>query len=237
MSPFRLLITKRISPSHLNNLISAGITVIGKEFISITPVRSESKKDEVRKICSRRATTAFTSKNAVRAVSMIASEYQIRPEWKIFSIDGVTLQEVKKYFGASVIAGTAPNSSTLATILLEKSIDREIVFFCGDKRRDEMPDLLRHHGVKVIDMVVYETKPTPEVIHEAVDAVTFFSPSAVDSFFSVNTLEEKVVCFSIGETTTGALNRYTNNKIITSNTPSEQRMVEIILEHVPRGSE
>jgi uroporphyrinogen-III synthase len=100
----------------------------------------------------------------------------------------------------------------------------EIIFFCSNKRRDELPDILSEAGVRVYEIVVYETIETP-FITEAVDGILFFSPSAVQSFFSMNQPGAGTVCFAIGETTAAAISERTSHQVITSEDPSQESMM------------
>ena len=80
-------------------------------------------------------------------------------------------------------------------------------------------------------MIVYKTIQTPKTIEKNYDAVVFFSPSAVHSFFSVNTLPINTVIFSIGKTTTATIQSYCSNMIITSEWPGKEQMIDRVLEY------
>jgi uroporphyrinogen-III synthase len=53
----------------------------------------------------------------------------------------------------------------------------------------------------------------------------FFSPSAANSFFSVNKLPTGIVCFAIGDTTAKIIAQHTTNKIVTSERPAQEVMM------------
>ena len=57
---------------------------------------------------------------------------------------------------------------------------------------------------------VYTTKQRPKKIAQQCDGILFFSPSAVHSFFSANTINTSTHCFCIGPTTARAVAQYTN---------------------------
>jgi uroporphyrinogen-III synthase len=76
--------------------------------------------------------------------------------------------------------------------------------------------------------VVYETLETPVEIPGPLDAVLFFSPSAVNSFFSKNQLEKNTACFAIGATTARTIASYTANKIISSEVPDQSVLVQAL---------
>jgi uroporphyrinogen-III synthase len=228
MNFFRFLVTKKLKPSLSGKAVADGIDVIEKELIKIVPISTDEKKKEVLKLLDEHAIVAFTSKNAVKALSALMGEAD-KPFWKIFCLEGATLQEVKKVFPSRNIIDTAADAKHLAKKIIEAQGGKHILFFCGDKRRDDLPETLKQKGFSVNEMVIYKTELTPVVCREEFDGIGFFSPSAVDSFFSVNKIAPRVLCFSIGQTTTSTIKKYTTNSIITCDESSEQRMMEEVM--------
>lgn len=227
MSTFRLLMTKKISASLVLQAGLKGIEILEKEFISIVPVVNENLNKKINSLVAANHTVAFTSKNAVWAIA--ADNELPKANWKIFCIEGATKNAVKKYFAENNIKGTAKSASLLAGVIAEKSEDRKIVFFCGSKRIEDLPDHLLSKGFDVEEVVVYKTNLVPQKIIDDFEAVGFFSPSAAESFFSLNTLKENVVCFSVGKTTTEAIKRYTRNEVLTAEKPSEESILELAI--------
>lgn len=233
MSPFRLLITKKISPALISFSGLKGVDIMEKELIKIVPLNTKEIIDKIRNLYSSEATVAFTSKNAVTIVAdAVKDGNPSLPDWKIYCLEGLTREEVIKHFSKDLIAGTARNARSLATEIQKNATGRKIIFFCGNKRRDELPDILKDNGIQVEELIVYETEFSPVKIVDDFAAVVFFSPSAVESFFSVNGLDEKVVCFSVGRTTTEAIKRFAGNRIITSEKTSEESIMESVMNYV-----
>ncbi len=100
-------------------------------------------------------------------------------------------------------------------MILQQPLINEVVYFCGDKRRAELPEKLTAQGIRLKEVIVYRTALTPQVIEKKYDAILFFSPSGVESFFSVNEIDPDVVLFTIGTTTGDAIKNRTGNKIVT----------------------
>jgi uroporphyrinogen-III synthase len=142
-------------------------------------------------------------------------------------LSGKTKNSLNPNIKESQIIATAENASALAQKIIEHNA-KEIVFFCGNKRRDELPGILKRAGIKLEEIVVYETVETPVVSTKDFDGILFFSPSAITSFFSVNRLNKNSICFAIGKTTADALKEYTNNKIIISEYPGEEMMLATV---------
>jgi uroporphyrinogen-III synthase len=53
----------------------------------------------------------------------------------------------------------------------------------------------------------------------------------VHSFFSENTIATNVVLFSIGTTTTATIKTYCINKVITSEWPGKENMIDLVLNY------
>lgn len=99
-------------------------------------------------------------------------------------------------------------------------------FFCGDKRRDEVPALLNQHEIEVHEIEVYRTKLIRHNINKSYDGILFFSPSAVISFFRYNTVYGKTILFAIGNTTANEIKKYSGNMIVTSEEAGKKNLVE-----------
>ena len=143
--------------------------------------------------------------NAVEAVAAHLNDYI--PDWKIYCIGNTTKKLVQEYFGEDLIAETASDATELAEKIIEDNITDEVIFFCGDKRRDELPSILNEHNINVNEIEVYQTNIIQHTIEKNYDGILFFSPSAVQSFFSTNKLNDKTILFAIGNTTSSAIKK------------------------------
>jgi uroporphyrinogen-III synthase len=158
-------------------------------------------------------------------VEAVANElYGQQPNWRIYSVGANTSSKAKKYFGEEAIAGIANSSAELAELITEKGPDEEIIFFCGNQRRDELPDILRNNDIDVSEIVVYETIAVPHKVSKQYQGILFFSPSAVECFFSNNKIAASTVLFAIGNTTANALKKFSGNTIIICNEPGKENL-------------
>lgn len=228
MAKHKVLSTKKLEPSLIEKAGENDIEIIEQEFISVKPIIAKEKWNEIFLLIQSKIEVAvFTSSNAVCAIKKYLHNY-INPfetNWKIFSLSGKTKENLDKHaeeFGT--IVGTADNSKALSEKIVKEKID-EVIFFCGNKRRDELPAILKEAGIKVHEVIVYETVETPAIVTDDFDGVLFFSPSAVQSFFSVNQLKKGTVCFAIGKTTADSIATFTKNKIIISESPDQEMML------------
>jgi uroporphyrinogen-III synthase len=228
METIKILSTKELHPSLVASVVKNGIFVDETPFISIHPILTEQKKKEIYKwISSAKNFFVFTSANAVDTIRRLHIPAFAHLAGRIiFTISGKTSKEAAKLFPDDRIV-IADNAAALADMILMYKT-KEIVFFCGDRRRDELPDLLAGHHIHVHEVIVYETREVPVQIETNYDAVLFFSPSGVNSFFSVNELQRGTKCFAIGNTTADMIRDYTDNEIIVADKPTPDSILEAV---------
>lgn len=148
--------------------------------------------------------------------------------WQIACLSGKTLESVVSRFGADQVVYTAKNARELASAIITDGRFKEAIFFCALEHRPELPAALRQAGIRLAEIPVYKTVARPKAIDTIYDGVLFFSPSGVGSFFQLNRLPKGAVCFAIGETTAEAIKEYTGERIIISNTPSQEDLLRCV---------
>lgn len=234
MAKHKVLSTKKLEPSLIEQAKENDIEIIEQEFISIQPILNQETLDKIVSLVNQGIhTIAFTSANAVDALNSymhIGNSY-FSTKWNVFCLSGKTRQAVSNALLLNKkIAAEASNATELASRIIKLGV-KEIIFFCGNKRRDELPAALKNAGVKVHEVILYETTETPVVVENDFDAVLFFSPSGVQSYFTSNELDENKVCFAIGRTTATSIATFTNNKIIISKSPNQEMLLASVLSH------
>lgn len=234
MATFNVLSTKSLEPSLVEMAKEQGIVIEEQEAIRIKPILTKEKWDEIFSLLERKIEHAvFTSSNAVGAVKKYINTYTnpFPVQWKIFCLSGKTkelLLDNRELFGT--IEGTASSAANLAEQVIANDV-KELLFFCGDRRRDELPNVLQTAGVQVHEVVVYEVEETPFTATNNFGAVLFFSPSAVQSFFAANGLKKDTVCFAIGHTTANSLKQLTNNPLFISKEPTQEALLEELIHY------
>ena len=218
-----LLSTRPLPGVSLAEAKRAGITVDVLSFIETEAIQSVEVQQEIEQALSQTATVAFTSMNAVEAVATYLQEE--KPDWTIYCMGQTTRELVTKYFGEASLAATADNAAELAETIAEEGYTDEVIFFCGDQRRDELPDVLRGNDIDVTEITVYHTVAVPQHIKRFYHGILFFSPSAVNSFFATNKAEAATIFFAIGDTTKAAIQKHTTNTVVTGNRPGKQNLL------------
>lgn len=224
----QILCTRPLDQLLTSKAEGKNILIDTATFIETEAVKNTEIIQQVNTLAIQKINAVFTSMNAADAV---IAEFKKIPDWKIFCLGGVTKEHILAFFGRDLIAATAKNASALCERILTVKGLKEVVFFCGDHRLDELPETLRTHNISVQEIVVYKTVQTPVFIEKDYDGIMFFSPSAVHSFFSLNTVPLNVVLFAIGKTTAATINSYCTNKVITSEWPGKEHMVDLAINY------
>jgi len=226
----RILSTRPLDAALIEHAAEKGIVIDVLPFIVTMSVKDEAFARQVRELARVALTAVFTSMNAVEAVVEMLGAIQA-VNWRIYCIGAATRQLVEKHFGEAAVAGTALSAAALADEILRQP-PSEVLFFCGDQRRDELPDTLSAAGVRVNEQVVYRTLQTPQVVAVQYDGIAFFSPSAVESFFSVNTVGSATRLFAIGQTTAGAIRIHAKgNPVVTGSVPDKEALVRQMIDY------
>jgi uroporphyrinogen-III synthase len=181
-------------------------------FTEILPRTDEKIKATIRSLASGKITAVFTSAYAVKFVAALLDQ---KPDWKIYCIRNETRIAVENVFGAGCIAKFSDNAQLLSEQIIRDGI-KEAVFFCGDQRMNILPENLNQQGIHLEELIVYDTRLTPKKLDHRPDAILFFSPTAVRSFFSMNELFPGTTVFAMGTTTAKALKENTGIPIIVS---------------------
>ena len=139
----------------------------------------------------------FTSQNAVESVSdgFMASELNFE---HIYCVGRRTKRLIEKNIGK--VTHVENSASNLANYLAEQIKNENATYFCGDKRRDELPDILSDNGIVLNEVIAYQTLLSPNQLTKKYDGLLFFSPSGIESFLSKNSVDQEVA-FCIGGTT------------------------------------
>lgn len=223
LSKYNLLCTSPLEQSLIDNAAEKGMSIDMVPLIKTESILSPEVIQEIQSFQLQKATVIFTSINAVNAVTQ---QLTTIPDWTIFSIGGITKEAVYKFFGEKSVVATAKNAAALSEKILTYPAIQDVIFFCGDQRLNELPEKLIARNLHVSEIVVYSTIEIHQQIEKNYSGIAFFSPSAVNSFFSVNTIDTNVVLFSIGKTTTTTIKSYCNNIVETSEWPGKQQLIE-----------
>ncbi len=207
-SPATILSTKKLTLAQKELLLNTGLGFVEYDAINIELLEI--------KIDHETQNAIFTSKNAVKAIQN--SEFRIQ---NCFCV-GSNTKKLLEENGQNVVE-VAQNASDLAKTIIKKYKNGSFLFFCGNLRRNELPDLLKRNNVNVKEQIVYKTHINSKKFNRSFDGILFFSPSGVQSYVSENKMD-KSIAFCIGSTTASEAKKYTNN-IIIANKPTVENVI------------
>jgi uroporphyrinogen-III synthase len=216
---YTILSTKTLNPSVKKELEQNGFVLMEADFIAIENIIDQQAIERINNF-KEGDTIIFTSANAVE---MAKDHLDHNLAINVFCISGKTKETVQSLLPKAIIVDATSYGKDLAEKIINSGV-KQVLFLCGDIRRDELPTLLQQSNIAVEECTVYRTIQTPKQINQQFDAALFFSPSAVKSFFLLNKLDEATVCFSIGTTTATEIKKYTSNKTIIADAPTQEQI-------------
>lgn len=168
----------------------------------------------------------FTSQNAVHSYLKNSSAKKASQK-EVFCIGSKT-KALLETNGLNVLK-VASNASALGKIIVEEYQKSSFLYFTGNLRRDELPELLIKYNVRYKETEVYQTSFKNKSFERTFGSIMFFSPSGVQSFMANNDIKHSVA-FCIGETTAQEANKYTD-KIIIANKPTIENVLVQVIKH------
>ncbi|MGC4041007.1 MAG: uroporphyrinogen-III synthase [Flavobacterium sp.] len=214
----RILATKKLYDKQKQQLLNADFLVFDEDFISI-----QNKEFEIGTVNDY---LIFTSQNAVESVLLHKKTAEIKAV-KCFCV-GEKTKALLEQNGFEVMQ-YSDYAAELASVICNQYYKNSFTFFCGNIRRDVLPDALRLMKIKLDEIEVYETVLVPKKITSEPDGILFFSPSAVVSYLKENKID-KQNCFCIGTTTAEALKNKTKS-IIIANQPTIEGVIMKCIEN------
>ncbi|MEX0660430.1 MAG: uroporphyrinogen-III synthase [Balneolaceae bacterium] len=183
-----ILITREITDDQLALAQNLGLNVLVEPAIEIEfrdnwlSVQSTLKEIET-------PVFVFTSQNGVEAFDRFRKAGVEFPEkMKVYAVGEKSAKRLKE-IGIDAIIPEKQTGVGLAKKIISDVEDSDeiknptVLHFCGDRRRDELRQLLTDAEFKVKDVVVYKTILNQMEFRDAnYDAVLFFSPSAVQAY-------------------------------------------------------
>lgn len=143
----------------------------------------------------------------------------------VFCVGQKTALQLKNE-GYNVVE-VASYGKDLAELISVKYADLKFDFFCGKIRNDELPDLLKKNKVSLTEHHLYETRSNAKTFNRSFDAILFFSPSGVESYYACNSFQgERIIC--IGKTTASAAKKISTQVEIASKTSIESVIVKLV---------
>lgn len=167
----------------------------------------------------------ITSRNAVESLlnSFSADELQFK---NIYCVGRRTKALIEKRIGKVIHA--EKNAKALATYLITNIKGKELTYFCGDLRRDELPNMMAEKGIEVNEVEAYQAIYSAVKIDENIKGMLFYSPSTVTSYLEKNSPDR--IAFCIGETTAAEAKKHFKEVQI-AKVPTVESVIELVNLH------
>lgn len=208
---YQVFSTKTLSQDQTNGLAN-NIGVSMSDFITIRNYRIKPKvvKSHIKNVI-------FTSKNAVESLLNSFSKEDLNFT-NIYCVGRRTKRLIERKIGT--VAHVESSAEKLANYLIENLNDQNVSFFCGNKRRDELINLLSEKEINVDEVECYKTILTPNKIGDTYSGILFFSPTGIESYLRENETNN-CVAFCIGETTATKARKHFNHTVVAKTATAE----------------
>ncbi|KMQ70035.1 uroporphyrinogen-III synthase [Chryseobacterium sp. FH2] len=148
---------------------------------------------------------------------------------KIYCVGEKTKRELRKYgFGTFKVLR---NADSLSRFIIGHCQHETFLHFCGNMALDVLDRNLPLQNIKYKKITIYNTEEINPLIAEKYHAAVFFSPSGVRSFAKQNSFHD-IMLFSIGETTSNELKKFTSKHIFTSEGNNLMSVLKLIRKEI-----
>ncbi|MDQ0592049.1 uroporphyrinogen-III synthase [Chryseobacterium ginsenosidimutans] len=218
----KILFTKNIDPSVISKELGEDILVDCVEVIKTNPITTNA-------FDLKSHSLIFTSLNGVNAFFKNSfkpnEDFTAKNYNKIYCVGEKTKRELRKHgFGTFKVL---KNAETLSKFITNHCQHEKFLHFCGNLAISVLDNELPLQNIKYEKITVYNTSEINPLITEKYHAAVFFSPSGVRSFAKQNSFQDMML-FSIGETTSNELKKFTSKQIFTSEGNSLLSVLKLI---------
>ncbi len=172
----------------------------------------------------------FTSKNGVKALEkLMKAGLEVPANTQCFAVGSKT-QSALKNLGLEAKIPLRQDGKHLAQFIIDEGSVDSVIYFHGNLSRSEMSNILPKNDIEVIETEVYKTKIQPvELPAELVEAILFYSPSAVEGFKRGEGFDEPLPqLFAIGLTTAKALEKESGQSVKFANKPDTKMLLQTV---------
>ncbi len=197
----------------------------------------------------------FTSENAVRAVVKRANIRgrlrNVAGRRSRSAAVGPTTAEAARRAGFFVDYEAQTHSgASLARELGERLRNQSVFLPRSNRANPDLPNVLRTHGANVTEVIAYRTV-TPvnldqdkvtQIMNGEVDAVLFFSPTAVEHLAALigtdllKTLQNRLAIAAVGPITAKALSQFGVNRLVTAADTTVDAVIGALENHFAEAS-
>jgi uroporphyrinogen III methyltransferase / synthase len=192
----------------------------------------------------------LTSAQAVRAVIERAADLQqplVRPEWqlRVACVGPVTAEAARGAKLPVEYVAVTHNGVALANELGSRLQGAKVLLPRSDRANPDLPAALRRFGARVTEVIAYRTlRPggadrdgLKKITDGHMDAVLFFSPSAVEHFAELvgaeklQTIQDMLAITAVGPVTANALRKAGVRRVVIAPDTTSTSLIEALEKH------
>lgn len=240
----KILITRELSDEQYKLADQLGLEVIAEPAIRFE-FRTDWESVRERISSAENPVFAFTSQNGVKGFKqLLETGFQVPNDTEIYAVGGKT-SEALEALGFHALVPELHYGENLGQKILEGIgqpglSDLTVLHFCGNRRREEMRQVLESSDVEVQDLVVYKTILNRMELDDETEygGVLFYSPSAVEAYRRSGGFlrKQQPELFAIGQTTARELSIESGRHVHVSPKPDTGdflKFVAQVLDEVP----
>jgi uroporphyrinogen-III synthase len=231
MTPKRILVTRALTDSQMQYARALALEPVAEPALRVEYTVNQEKL--LKKLDRyHNAVWVFTSQNGAEVLRRIQeSEFRLQNIPAVYAV-GEKTGEVLADAGIKASIPEQQDANGLAALIISDfpSEKKDVIHWCGNRRRDELGDHLKEAGFRYFDIEVYQTELNTIRIPEVkTDAILFYSPSAVEAFrLSKGFDRELPELFAIGNTTGEALSLESGKHVHIPGEPSTEALLELV---------
>jgi uroporphyrinogen-III synthase len=224
-STINIISTRKIA-QHLKQLaFDKGVKILDYSFLEYEYLQSKKIIDC---LSSNDSPLVFTSQHAVISISLLLKKHGVElKNNQCYTIEGSTTHSAMQE--GFTILGKAKNSESLAYQIVEQK-NNKVLFCCSNIKLNHLCKILSENKITLNELEIYQKKIVPIKIDFDYHGVMFFSPSQVDGFLRMNTIQKNIPAFCIGNTTADYLKSKEHLVCIVS----EKQTISDVVENVMR---
>ena len=194
---------------YVQALEARGFQVVAVPVLRFIFIHAAALRDKLR-APERYGGLVLTSPRAVEALHRIDANSGLLTLWRekpAYVVGPKTASEAS-LLGLEPAGQEGGAAEELADMIVQDPPEMPLLFLCGNRRRDVLPEQLLAAGVPFEELVVYETHPVGALdvsSHPAPDWLVAFSPSGLEAVQQTSGLDrDQVRIAAIGPTTAEA---------------------------------
>ena len=186
-----ILSTKELAVTQ-SDLFKKEIGLEMSDFITIryNRLRPNIIKDNIENV-------VITSQNGVEALLENFTKDELSFK-NVYCVGRRTKRKIEN--GIAKVTHCENTAGELAKYIVNQPKIKEVTYFCGNLKRDELSQILTDNEIGVNEIEVYRTLQNTRKYEEKFDGIMFYSPSGIKSYL-VDNKNRNVVAFCIGNTT------------------------------------